>query len=95
MNSVQAEELTTAISFNKSYKILQGSQPIKAIAMNPVSMISLAMKALPHVLDKSTAMRVAADLLGRAFDDFGRLRAIYDNAGIDYCQIGATSRVAS
>ncbi len=55
--------------------------------MIPVSIHSLATATPPHVLDQTTGAQVAEQLLGGAFDDFGRLRSIYGNAGIEFRQL--------
>lgn len=55
--------------------------------MTPVSMLSLATATPPHILDQTTGAQVAEQLLGSAFDDFSRMRAIYSNAGIDSRQL--------
>lgn len=55
--------------------------------MIPVSIHSLATATPPNVLDQTTGAQVAEQLLGASFEDFGRLRAIYDNAGIELRQL--------
>ncbi len=52
--------------------------------MIPVSIHSLATVTPPHTLDQTTSAQVAERLLGDAFEDFGRLRSIYANAGIEF-----------
>ena len=53
----------------------------------PVSIHALATATPLHVLDQTMGAAVAEDLLGSAFEDFGRLRTIYRNAGIDHRQL--------
>ena len=55
--------------------------------MTPVSILSLATATPPHVLDQATGVDVAEQLLGGAFDDFSRMRAVYCNAGIEFRQL--------
>lgn len=55
--------------------------------MIPVSIHSLATATPPHILDQTTGTQVAEQLLGSAFEDFGRLRSIYTNAGIEMRQL--------
>lgn len=52
--------------------------------MIPVSIHALATATPPNILDQATGAQVAERLLGAAFEDFGRLRSIYDNAGIEF-----------
>lgn len=54
---------------------------------NPVSIHSLATATPVNILDQTTGAQVAEQLLGGAFEDFGRLRAIYHNAGIEFRQL--------
>ncbi len=56
--------------------------------MTPVSILSLATATPPHVLDQTTGVEVAEQLLGAVrFDDFSRMRAVYGNAGIEFRQL--------
>lgn len=55
--------------------------------MIPVSIHSLATATPLNILDQTTGAQVAEQLLGGAFEDFGRLRSIYGNAGIEYRQL--------
>jgi alkylresorcinol/alkylpyrone synthase len=55
--------------------------------MTPVSILSLATVTPPHILDQTTGAQVAEQLLGSAFDDFSRMRAVYGNAGIEFRQL--------
>ena len=55
--------------------------------MIPVSIHSLATATPLHILDQTTGAQVAEQLLGGAFEDFGRLRSIYGNAGIEFRQL--------
>lgn len=55
--------------------------------MIPVSIHALATATPPHILDQTTGAQVAEQLLGAAFEDFARLRAIYGNAGIEFRQL--------
>ena len=55
--------------------------------MIPVSIHSLATATPLNILDQTTGAQVAEQLLGSAFEDFGRLRAIYGNAGIEFRQL--------
>ncbi|WP_301752152.1 type III polyketide synthase [uncultured Erythrobacter sp.] len=55
--------------------------------MIPVSIHSLATATPLNILDQTTGAQVAEQLLGSAFEDFGRLRSIYGNAGIEFRQL--------
>ena len=55
--------------------------------MIPVSIHSLATATPLNILDQTTGAQVAEQLLGGAFEDFGRLRSIYGNAGIEFRQL--------
>lgn len=55
--------------------------------MIPVSIHALATATPRNTLDQVTGAQVAERLLGAAFEDFGRLRSIYDNAGIEFRQL--------
>lgn len=55
--------------------------------MIPVSIHSLATATPLNILDQTTGAQVAEQLLGASFEDFGRLRAIYGNAGIEFRQL--------
>lgn len=55
--------------------------------MIPVSIHALATATPLNILDQTTGAQVAERLLGGAFEDFGRLRSIYGNAGIEFRQL--------
>jgi alkylresorcinol/alkylpyrone synthase len=60
-----------------------GSPVDRTCMTRPVTLLALATATPPHILDQSTALEISRAVLGDGVDDFERMAAVFESAGID------------